>query len=116
MRTSTIVVVALIVLASTVVRVNAGSGSTAAQKCEAAKLKAVARKTSAKLSCEAKAVLKGVAVDPTCLSKAETAFAGAFKKAEAKGGCASTGNAAAIESQVDSFVTNAQNCIEAHCG
>jgi hypothetical protein len=93
-----------------------GAGSlTPAQKCEVAKMKAVAKKTAAELACNEKGVVKGT-VDPTCIPKARGAFTAAIQKAEAKGGCVDAGNGPAIESQVDAFVTKAVDCIMAHCG
>lgn len=79
--------------------------ATPGQKCAIAKLKAAFKKASAKGACYVKAVGKGVAVDPDCLAKAEEAFAAAFQKAESKGGCATIGDAAAIEGVVNGFVT-----------
>ena len=79
--------------------------ATPGEKCSAAKVKAAAKKAKAQLFCHAKATLKATAVDQACLSKADANFLKAFQKAEAKGGCATTGDAAAIESTVDTFVS-----------
>jgi plastocyanin len=77
-----------------------------AAKCLSAKLKAVGKKAAAKLACEAKAAQKLKPVDPACLGKAETGFASAFSKAEtqAKGACATNGDAGALEASVDALV------------
>ena len=80
------------------------AGPTPAQKCSGSKIKATSKKASAKLKCHEKAILKGVAVDPECLAKAEDKFTDAFAKAEAKGGCLTTGDTGSIEALVDSFV------------
>ncbi len=69
--------------------------------CAAAKRKAAAKKADGKLGCVAKAASKGAAVDPLCISRAETKFASAFTKAEAKGGCLTSNDAGTIEASVD---------------
>jgi hypothetical protein len=73
---------------------------TPGQKCSIAKNKAAAKKIAAKLNCQQKALEVG-AVDPTCLTAAETKFNDAIDKAEAAGGCAVTGDGPTIESAVD---------------
>jgi hypothetical protein len=47
---------------------------TAAQKCAAAKRKLVGKEAAALTKCDAAAVTMGVAVDPTCETRAKTAF------------------------------------------
>jgi hypothetical protein len=56
--------------------------------CASSKLKAIGKDVGAKFKCYSKAVQKGLAVDPLCLSKAETKTTDAFAKAILKGGCA----------------------------
>lgn len=73
--------------------------------CAATKLKAAGLKAHAKLLCYAKAVIKAVPVDGACLTKAEAKYATAWGKIEAKGGCATTGDAGPIEEKVDGFVS-----------
>ena len=85
---------------------------TPAQRCAAAKLKAAAKKATGKIRCHEKAILKGLGVDALCLQKAESKFATAFAKAELKGGCATVGDAAAIELLVDDFVEQAVDALE----
>ena len=51
-----------------------GSAITPAEKCAAAKRKLAGKKLVRLTVCDAKAVLKGAGVDPTCESKATTAF------------------------------------------
>ncbi len=80
---------------------------TPAQKCTAAKLKAVGKKYLGKFKCAAKAELKGAGVDPLCLAKVEEKFLAAFASAEARGGCLTTGDAGAIEAAVDVCVADA---------
>ena len=84
----------------------ARAGGTPAQKCAQSKLKATGKKASAKLKCYKKAVAGGVGVDSECLTKAEDKFLIAFQKAEAKGGCATVGDAGAVEGDVDTFVAD----------
>ena len=73
-------------------------------KCASSKLKATGKAASAELLCQSKAASKQTAVDPECVGKAETAFAKAFDKAEQKGGCATVGDAGALDTTVDGFV------------
>jgi len=80
------------------------AGPTAAQKCAVAKSKAAGKKFAAKLKCNQKAILKGQAVEPNCLTAAESKFNTEIQKAEAKGGCVVTGDANALEGAVDSCV------------
>jgi hypothetical protein len=68
-------------------------------KCVASKWKATATKVKVKLGCHAKAEAKSRSVDSACLAKAELKFVASFAKADAKGSC--TGDAAAIETDVD---------------
>jgi len=69
--------------------------------CLAGKLKAAGKKLARKAGCSAKTVSKGLPVDPDCLMAAELKFAASMTKAEAKGGCVQTGDAAATETAVD---------------
>ncbi|HYC01241.1 MAG TPA: hypothetical protein VEC57_19055 [Candidatus Limnocylindrales bacterium] len=77
----------------------------AERKCASSKLKAIGKKTSAKLKCEAKAIQKEEpSADPECNAKAEEKFNSSFAKAEERGGCVSDGDAASVEADVDAFV------------
>jgi hypothetical protein len=80
---------------------------TPAQKCTSAKAKAAAREAAAKLGCHAKAASRGAVVDAGCLAEAEARFARAFATADAKGGCLTAGDAAAMEALVDAFAQQA---------
>jgi hypothetical protein len=82
----------------------AQAGQTPAQKCAIAKSKAAAKKIEATLKCQQRAVQDGTAVDPACLTTAETKFNQAIARAEAPGGCAVSGDGATIEAAVDSCV------------
>jgi streptogramin lyase len=74
--------------------------------CEGEKLKAAAKKASCKCSLEAKQAAKGGTIDPAKVAKCESYFSKSFAKSEAKGGCNTTADAAAIEGKVDAFVTD----------
>jgi hypothetical protein len=76
-------------------------------KCEALKLQATGKKGGAALKCHSKAAKKGVAVDASCLTKAETKFQSSFTKAESKAVCTEPGDAATIGPQVDVYVSAA---------
>jgi hypothetical protein len=82
----------------------ARASETPAQRCSVAKSKAAAKKIVAKLTCQQKAIRVGAAIDPTCLTAAETKFDAAIVKAEAPGGCGANGDGPTIESAVDSCV------------
>ena len=69
--------------------------------CAVSKQKAAAKKLSAKVKCHGTAMKKGVAVDAACLTNAEAKFDESFAKAEAKGGCITTADAATIEALID---------------
>lgn len=73
-------------------------------KCRAAKLLASGNKTLAKVKCEQKALLKGIAVDATCIAKAEAKFSAAITKAESNGGCPGSGTD--LEERADACVAN----------
>jgi plastocyanin len=73
-------------------------------KCASSKLKAAGFKTMAKLLCNAKAATENIPVDSNCLGKANVNLTKAFAKAEKKGGCVTTGDAAAVGQAVDALV------------
>lgn len=90
-----------------VTSVPAGAAPSLALKCRSAKARAATKKAAAL----AKALAKNDrAPNPTRLladvSKAQSRFTRAFGKAEGKGGCVSSGDAAAIEAKVDAFVND----------
>jgi hypothetical protein len=79
--------------------------------CSAKKKGCVAKKAQALLKCHAKAEKKGEAVDPLCVQKAKDKFdggadptKGCFEKLEAKGGCFTYNDTAALEAKIDAFV------------
>jgi hypothetical protein len=81
------------------------ASETGAQKCAVAKMKAASKKLGSKVKCIQKAVAKGVAVDASCLSTADTKFTAAISKAEAKPGCVMKGDGPTFEALVDKDVS-----------
>src|SRR5437867_4444366 len=100
MRRGFLIGVAVLVLGGAGVR----AATDPAAKCSSTKRKASGKKAAGKLKCHAKALTKGVGVDPFCLGKEEAKFSAAFEKAEGKGGCFTLGDAAAVECKVDEVV------------
>jgi hypothetical protein len=90
---------------------NVGHGGDPTRTCAKKKLGATAKKVSDKLKCFATAAGKAVPVDTACLAKAEATFVNAFAKAEAKGGCPTTSDAASVESLVDDCVNAVQTAL-----
>jgi hypothetical protein len=80
--------------------------AAAQTKCTARKINEVAKKIRAKTGCHAKAVSRGSGVDGVCLSRAESRFASGFVRAESRPPCATTGDAAALEAKIDSFIAD----------
>jgi len=82
-----------------------GAAGQVVDKCQAAKIKAAGRKTFDKARCRAKALTKGTAVDPGCLTKAEERFAKAMTKADTLGSCSGTPSdvEAAVDQCVDTY-------------
>lgn len=106
------------ILAVTVAAMLAAAPARAADPpvtCAAAKQKAASKKLSAKVKCHGTARMKGQDVDAACLAKAEEKFEGAFQKAEAKGGCFTTNDAAAVESFVDGTLASLLTALSPGC-
>jgi hypothetical protein len=92
-------------------------GTAGAQnKCAGTKIKAACKKVSCKSGLEAKAASTGVAPDPAKVAKCEASFSKSFAKAESKGGCTTTGDAAAIEAKVDGLVEEFQKGLDIDTG
>src|SRR5262245_46218144 len=70
---------------------------TAAQQCEATKLKAAGKDASCRASARAKTIVGTVGDLTRCTTKLSSAFA----KAEGKGGCLTSGDASAVDARVD---------------
>ena len=94
---------ALMLVAAVVVPAAGVAATTPARRCASAKLKAAGSTASGLLGCHASAVKRGAAVDPTCLGKAHAKLTSAFSRAEAKGGCASAGDAGTVTTTIDGF-------------
>jgi hypothetical protein len=75
-------------------------------RCEADKIKAAAKKASCMCGLESKQAKAGGTIDPAKIAKCEATFSNAFAKSETRGGCNTTGDAAAIEAKVDAFVAD----------
>ena len=82
------------------------ASSRRAVKCAEAKIRAVKKKTDAKLTCQAIAIRKRTAVNPLCIARAEAKFVTAFARAEARGGCFNPNgeSASRAESRVNEFI------------
>ena len=110
--------VAVVVLVGT--RVVDAAGPSPAKKCSAAKQKAAGKKSACKLNCTAKAALTGLPLNaPTvtaCLGKCDPTFNTVFTKAEAKGGCHTTGDVTTIEGKVDAFIGDVASALPAEGG
>ena len=105
-----------IALLAVFVAVPADAGPAPAAKCVAAKLNAAAKRLAAVTKCRAKAALTATAVDSTCLAKAEEKFQKAFQKAEEKGGCMFTGDAAVIGPGLATCTDTIHETITQVCG
>jgi hypothetical protein len=104
----------LTVLASLAVAVylctgsHAIAGTTAADACKATKAKAAGSKAAALLRAFGKNFRRPNAIKLTSeTSKAQSRFTKFFVRAESKGGCLSTGDAAVLEAKADAFVLDA---------
>ena len=84
--------------------VDAELGVGTPNKCQGAKIKAAGKKQACEIGANAKAVTKGGTAD---VSKCTSSFSSSFAKAQAsKGGCHTSGDAGAIETKVDNFVSD----------
>jgi len=83
-----------------------GEDAVAQNKCAGAKIKAAGKKAKCLLDLEAKAAETGIAADPTKVQKCKSKLTSTFTKLEGKGGCATSGDAQAIEDKVDAFVAD----------
>ena len=87
--------------------------------CQAKKKLCVSKKTLALLRCHEAAERHNSAVDPTCTQKARDKFDGGadpshgcFGKLEAGGGCLTTNDTAALETDVDNFIDDVISTID----
>lgn len=86
-------------------------GTAGSWKCAANKFKAASLRAVGNLKCYAKAIQHNTTVDPLCLNKIDLKFQSAFVRAENPGLCdpGNVGNATAIATLVDDFVTDGMN-------
>lgn len=94
------------------------AGPPGANKCQAGKIKAAAAKTSCLLALKATAAVTGnilEPLDPAKLAKCLGKYATAFSKLEDKGGCVTSGDAAAIEGKIDAFVGSTTTALVCPC-
>jgi hypothetical protein len=82
------------------------AGAETPSKCTAAKHQAAGDYARALEACRAKALKKGVAVDPDCEAKALASFAKGFAKAEKKLDCVATSEDAIVAEVADEFVAD----------
>jgi hypothetical protein len=102
--TSGTVALTTLTLAATLAVPAYGGGAPTAAGCNQAKLNAAAKTTAASLGCYANAAATGLPVDPNCVGKADHVLATAFAKTDARGGCATTGDAPAVEASINACV------------
>jgi hypothetical protein len=93
-------------------QVNAALDTDAANRCQAAKLKAACRKTACLAAAAARAVAKGTPVDQRKAGRCRSRFASSFAREEARGKCITSGDAAPIEALVDKFVDDLEQEVE----
>src|SRR5262249_19119808 len=98
----------VVVLTSVAAVVAADRGMAASEStCRIAKLQATGAAARRLLICHATAARQGLSVAPTCVATAEQRLVAAFARAEASGGCATVGDAAAVLSKVQALVGEA---------
>jgi len=81
-------------------------GATPGQTCAATKTKVAGKKASGLATCDARATKSGSAVSRDCVDKVKAKFAAKWDKADARGGCATTGDRDAVEAKVDAFLVD----------
>ncbi len=86
----------------------AGAALSAASTCEAAKLNEAGKKANCLASISSKAIRRATAVDASKLAKCSSKLVAGFTQAEKRAGaaCPTTGDAAAIESRIDTCIGN----------
>ena len=86
---------------------------TGPSKCTGKKFTVSGKKIRSRTKCYSKAVTNGAPVDNECLSKASGKFSTSWAKLEVAGNdCLTTGDVAAVESDVDSFVNGLANVLD----
>lgn len=96
---------------------SAQAGVDPADSCKDAKAKAVGKKAADLLKAYGKNLKKSDSARLAAgVSKAQSKLTKAFVKAEGKGGCATTGDAAAMESKVAALSDFVLECMGPTCG
>lgn len=90
--------------------VAAEAGPSPARKCQAAKLKAAGKACDCRHAAASKALATGGTPD---FSKCAAKLAGAFTKADAKGGCPITGEGAGVDGRLTSLVSDLETALGA---
>jgi hypothetical protein len=108
----------LVVASAVLAFVSTTSGIAGAQsKCSSAKTKTAGKGAAGVGKCFAKAIGKGVAVDPACTSKETGKISSGFTKAEGKGDClAPNGDAGAITAKVNALVDDLHQAVNSGAG
>jgi len=81
----------------------------------AAKAKAAAKKTSARVRCFTASAVKAAPVNESCLAEAEQKFGDAWARIEGDGGCLVVGDEDSIELKVDAYVDDVVRTLQP-CG
>lgn len=91
-------------------------GTADSRRCASSKRKAVGKKAGADLKCRSKAAKRAEPVDSACLAKADAKLTTTLTRAEAKGGCATAGDAGAVCTQVSDATSAVAAELVALCG
>ena len=98
-------------LLATALSALADSDATPEERCAAAKLRAVGKSVQIRLGCIARGTVS-LDFDPdACLDKASALLAAAFAKAESRGVCGTTGDAADWEIEAQDFADTAEGSL-----
>lgn len=100
------VCVAALAAAAVMVLADAAFSATLAQRCVAAKLKATSKLASDLIGCRSKARLRGLPVDPECLTRAQIKHDRVFTLQDALGVCPTKANVPIAGAIVDEFVSD----------
>lgn len=101
---------------SVVAEIDPGFPAPAQSKCSSGEKKCVGKKAQSKAKCYQKAQLKGLPVDPACLTAAETKYGPCMSKAIGKADCLSGVTAATLEAKVDDFIRDLFGELVPNCG
>ncbi len=110
---------AVALAACTVVALTAGSapaGVTPAQKCASSERKLAGNEIATLTQCASKAITKGLALsDPSvtgCIGRAKGKLISTWGTAEARGGCAVTGDVTTIEDEVEAHLADLESLLD----